>query len=224
MKPLQHGVRQFIEMIFPALVVLAVAGCASPQTRETPLQKGDIISVELVGCPTTVPQSSIVLSATGEINLPLLETNITAIGKTPRELEKIIHDLYVPSLFKDITVTVTTDRRIFYLPDAAAPATNRLTATPDGPYFYVSGAVNQPGKRVVPYTGKITVLGAIAAAGGFNDYAARKRVQLTRQDGKIYKVDCKKALTDPKLDLEVLPGDKIFVDMQHTYETGFLLD
>jgi len=43
-------------------------------------------------------------------------------------------------------------------------------------------------------------------------------VILTRQDGTIYKVDCNKALKDPKLDLEVLPGDKIFVDKRTLWD------
>jgi protein involved in polysaccharide export with SLBB domain len=62
------------------------------------------------------------------------------------------------------------------------------------------------------------VLSAITAAGGFNNFAARTRVQLTRQDGKIFLLNCKKALKDPSLDLEVFPGDRVFVDKQTPLE------
>jgi protein involved in polysaccharide export with SLBB domain len=133
-----------------------------------------------------------VLSGSGSISLPLLDPNIQAIGKTPHELEQIIHDLYVPKVFTHISVT----------------------ATPGLRFYYVSGAINQTSNTKQPYTGKVTVLGAIGAAGGFNDYAAKKRVQLTRQDGTIFFEDCVKALKNPKLDMEVLPGDKIFVDKE----------
>jgi len=127
----------------------------------------------------------------------LLETNIVAIGKSPHDLEQIIKGLYLTEgKFTHISVTVTPGPR----------------------YFYVSGAINANSIGKQLYTGRVTVLGAIGAAGGFNDFAARKRVQLTRQDGKIYIVDCKKALKDPKLDLEVLPGDKIYVDKQTPWE------
>jgi protein involved in polysaccharide export with SLBB domain len=79
----------------------------------------------------------------------------------------------------------------------------------------VSGQVVNPQNGKQQYTGKVTVLGAISAVGGFNEFAARKRVQLTRQDGTIYIVNCNKALKDPtRLDLEVFPGDRIFVDQE----------
>jgi protein involved in polysaccharide export with SLBB domain len=164
-----------------------------------PLQNGDSIEVDLTGTPQPILPSTFVLSGTGNISLPLLDsTNVPAIGKSPHELEQIIHDLYVPKVFTHISVTVTPGNR----------------------FFYVSGAINATGPGKQLYTGKVTVLGAIGSAGGFNDFAARKRVQLTRQDGRIYLVDCKKALKDPKLDLEVLPGDKIFVDKQTFIEAA----
>ena len=52
-------------------------------------------------------------------------------------------------------------------------------------------------------------LGAIKAAGGFTDFANKKRVKLTRADGTTETVNCIKALEDPHLDLEVFPGDGI---------------
>ncbi len=164
-----------------------------------PLQLGDSLVVDLTGTPQTLPQSQSVLSGAGEIHLPLLDTNIPAVGKSPHELEAIIRNLYVPRYFATISVTVTPGPR----------------------FYYVSGAVLGGGGSKQLYTGKVTVLGAIYTAGGFNDYAARRRVQLTRQDGKIYYVNCKKALKDPNLDLEVLPGDKIYVDMKTFWETLF---
>ena len=157
-----------------------------------PLQAGDQVEVDLTGTPQPILPSTFVLSGSGNISLPLLDPNIPAIGKTPHELEQIIHDLYVPKIYTHISVTVTPGLR----------------------YYYVTGAINQTGSGKQTYTGKVTVLRAIGAAGGFNDFAARKRVQLTRQDGTIFTEDCMKAQKNPKLDLEVLPGDKIFVDQE----------
>jgi protein involved in polysaccharide export with SLBB domain len=164
-----------------------------------PLQAGDSIQVDLTGTPgQPIPPSNFVLAGAGNINLPSLDTSIPAIGKSPNDLEKIIHDLYVPNIYTQISVTVTPGAR----------------------YVYVSGEVNDKtpsgGKQL--YTGKVTVLKAIAAAGGFTNFAAGKRVQLTRQDGTIFMEDCVKALKNPKLDLEVLPGDKIFVDKENLPE------
>jgi len=213
MKPPQNAVPQFIGVMGLAVLVLSIAGCGSPasqpptkpqsdtlKTGMIPFQIGDTVTVDLTGTPLTIPQVNLVLSGAGTISLPLLETNIPAIGKTPRELEKIIHDLYVPSQFTHIGVVVTPGPR----------------------YFYVSGQINNSGQGKQLYTGKTTVLKAIAAAGGFNPFAARKRVQLIRQDGTVIIVDCVKALKDPKLDIEVLPNDSIFVDQETVSEIPVL--
>jgi protein involved in polysaccharide export with SLBB domain len=208
MRLLQRSVWHFAGVAGLAAATLILAGCmgTSHPTSTTPpppvdpaliatipLQSGDQIEVDLTGTPQPILPSMFALSGTGNISLPLLDTNVTAIGKSPHELEQIIHDLYVPKVFTHISVTVTPGTR----------------------YYYVSGAINQTGIGKQPYTGKVTVLGAIGAAGGFNDFAARTRVQLTRQDGTIFLEDCDKALKNPKLlDLEVLPGDKIFVDKE----------
>jgi protein involved in polysaccharide export with SLBB domain len=221
MKPPQCGVRHWIGMAGVAAIVLAIAGCRSPQTQPPPLRSGDQIEVHLTGTPRPILPSTFVLSGTGRISLPFLGTSITAIGKSPHELEKIIHDAYVPRVFTQISVTVIPGRRVLYAPADGPLTTKRVTVAPDDRYLYVSGAINQTNAGKQLYTGKITVLGAISAAGGFNDFAARTRVQLTRQDGTIFIEDCKKALKNPKLDLEVLPGDKIFVDKQ-TFRTGFV--
>ncbi len=188
-----------------AAATLFLAGCVSDTTTAPPnrsidlipLQNGDGIEVDLTGTAQTIQPTITTLNGTGIINLPSLETNIPAIGKTPHELEKLIHDLYVPNIYPHISVTVTPGNR----------------------YYYVTGHINgngAGGKQL--YTGKVTVLGAISAAGGFDDFAARKRVVLTGQDGKRYTINCKKALKDSTFDMEVLPGDKIFVDKQTFWE------
>ena len=59
---------------------------------------------------------------------------------------------------------------------------------------------------------RITVLKAIASAGGFTDFANKKKVKLTRVDGRtVYRQLRQGAGRDPELDLEVYPGDKIYV-------------
>jgi protein involved in polysaccharide export with SLBB domain len=162
-----------------------------------PLQSGDSIEVDLTGTPETIPPSTSLLSGAGTISLPHLPTNVVAIGRTPHQLESDIHDLYInDGIYTSINVTVTPGPR----------------------YYYVGGEVNQTGNSKQLYTGRVTVLSAITAAGGFNNFAARTRVQLTRQDGKIFLLNCKKALKDPSLDLEVFPGDRVFVDKQTPLE------
>jgi polysaccharide export outer membrane protein len=112
---------------------------------------------------------------------------VQAAGKTPGELQNEIHDLYVPKYFVRLTVTVSSQERV----------------------FYVGGEVIHPG--VFQYYGETTVTKAIQTAGDFTDFANRSNVSLIRANGQRIEVNCKKALEDPSLDPPVYPGDQIHV-------------
>jgi len=124
----------------------------------------------------------------GIINLYLIGP-VKAVGKTPGQLQKEIQDLYIPKYYQPgrLTVTVKSQERA----------------------YYVGGEVRSPNRYI--YIGAITVTKAIQAAGDFNDFANRKKVRLTRADGKTITVNCKKAQEDSTLDPPVFPGDKIVV-------------
>lgn len=114
-----------------------------------------------------------------------------AAGKRTGDLEREIRAFYVPAYFRNLTVTVRqpTDR-----------------------FFYVDGEVKMGNK--IPYTGSITVSKAIAAAGGFTDFANKRSIKLIRADGRSQKVNYNKALAHPErpeLDPPVFPDDKIHV-------------
>ena len=85
-------------------------------------------------------------------------------------------------------------------------------------WYYVSGEVRSPGRW--PYEGRITLLQAIASAGDFTDLASKRNVQLRHADGRSQSVNCSKAVSDPTLDLEVQPGDTIFVKRRLEFGTG----
>ncbi len=122
----------------------------------------------------------------GSIALPLVG-QVPAANKTAGELQKIIQDSYVPKYYRRLTVTVKTENRV----------------------FFVEGEVQRPDRYI--YTGEITVLKAIATAGGFSDFAARRRVELIRTDGKRLNVDAVRARDNPEIDATVYPGDRISV-------------
>lgn len=146
---------------------------------------GEVIVLHFPGVvPELVPHEERIKDD-GTITLPLIGA-VEAAGKTPGELQEVIHDLYVPSYYKDL-IPGTKQRRV----------------------YYVGGQVRQPGRQ--EYLGATTVTKAIQSAGDFTDFAARSHVELTRTDGKKFMVNCVKAATNPSLDLPVYPGDKIFV-------------
>lgn len=112
---------------------------------------------------------------------------VKAAGKTPGELQNEIHNLYVPKYYVRLTVTVSSQDRV----------------------FYVGGEVVKPG--VFQYLGETSVTKAIQAAGDFTDFANRGKVSLIRANGEHIKVNCNKALENPSLDPPVYPGDQIRV-------------
>lgn len=110
-------------------------------------------------------------------------------GERRDALEQHIRDYYITNgLYKIITVSIEVPAR---------PIT-------------VGGEVRAP--NTYPHPGRLTILKAIDQAGGFTEYADRRKVRIIRS-GKSIIVNCKKALDEPaKHDVEVFPGDKIQVD------------
>jgi polysaccharide biosynthesis/export protein len=152
-----------------------------------PLQFKPGDSIKVVFSDTDLQPIETEIKHDGTISLPLVQDAFKAAGKTPRETEVGIHALYVPRLYRQLTVTVTPGAR----------------------FFYVGGQVKQEGR--IQYAGRITVLKAIQAAGGMTNFADKKRVQLTKSNGQVIIIDWNKAIKDPSLDVEIYPGDQINV-------------
>ena len=151
---------------------------------------GDAVEVVFMDTPTSVP---VVLDrikeTTGDITLMENQTFHVA-GKTRAEIEKEIHDRYVPDYFRKLTVTFKHQE--------------------EKRFYFVNGEVKAPARQI--YVSQMTVTKAIASVGGFTDFAKKTAVQLTRADGRKEKpINFNDAQKDPKLDLEVFPGDTIWV-------------
>ena len=153
------------------------------------LAPGDFIRVVFSGISEPPTPHEEAIKEDGSITLPNIG-EIKAAGKTTAELQKEIYETYVPNYYKRLTVTVSTERRV----------------------YYVQGQVRSSGRQ--EYLGPTTVLKAIATAGDFTDFADKKQVILTRTDGTRIIVDCNKAAKDATYDLPVFPGDKIEVKMR----------
>ncbi len=72
----------------------------------------------------------------------------------------------------------------------------------------VGGEVKSP--QLVPYSGDLTLLRVVNAAGGFSEHANQSKVKLIR-NGKVQVVDVKAIRKDPALDVVLQPGDTIDV-------------
>jgi protein involved in polysaccharide export with SLBB domain len=165
---------------------LALTNSAAPEPQV--LHIGSSVTITFMDTPIPIPPFEGKIKDDGTITLTLNQT-FKADGKTPGELEKEIRARYVPDYLKLLTVTVKQD-----------------TSTQ---WYYVNGEVRSPARQV--YVSRITVLKVIASASGFTDFANKKKVKLTRLDGRMMTVNCVKALDNPALDPEVYPGDTIHV-------------
>lgn len=155
------------------------------------LREGDALVINFAG--VTDPPAGVQdrIREDGKITLPFVG-DVLAAGKTRAELQKEITDLYVPRLFTRLDVTVNPDVR----------------------YIYVSGEVKIVSRHV--YMGGMTVLRAVATAGGFTDFANTKKVQLLRAGAsEPIEVNCEKAQKDPSLDVPVYPDNRIFVPRRY---------
>ncbi len=147
---------------------------------------GDTVIVTLSGLPTDILPHQEPIKEDGTITMPDIG-HVQAAGKTAGELQNEIYDLYVPKLYRHLTVTVNTGDRV----------------------YYVTGEVKQPGRQL--YAGQMTVTKAITTAGDFTDFANHKKVWLIRANGQRIKVNCNEALRDASKDLPVYPNDQIQV-------------
>ena len=190
------------------LCVMLLAGCASagggantaaggsedrhsrPDISSDILRRGDRVIVTFSGLSIGLPKHEERIKDDGSINLPMVG-DVMAAGLTRRALEQEIHRKYVPVFYKTLTVTVAGEER----------------------FFYVDGQVRSPGRH--PYLGELTLLRAIAASGDFTDFANRKKVQVTRANGRKITVNCLKARENNSLDIPIYADDQIFVPRRY---------
>jgi polysaccharide export outer membrane protein len=200
MRFLRQDILRYLSSLYVLLIAAMLAGCATDsQTKlpppphdpnQDPLRIGDKVKVQLLGTPEEIKIEDQEINADGNIALPYINL-VVAAGKSPGQLGKEITEKYLKGYFPHVTVTVTPVAR----------------------FFFVGGQVNNNsggGGRIL-YTGPITLMGAIQAAGDFTPFADKKHVQITRVDGTIIKVNCREVLNHPDKDVQVLPGDRIWV-------------
>jgi polysaccharide export outer membrane protein len=154
---------------------------------ETALRTGDRIRIEFSGNVAAPPWHEEEIKDDGTITLDYIGS-IKAADKTPRQLQKEIHEKYVPDYYGELNVTVTPSAR----------------------FYWVGGEVKVPDKY--QYLGPITVMRAIQAAGDFTNFAKKTNVKLIRANGTIEMVNCNDILNNPELDPPVYPGDYVRVE------------
>jgi polysaccharide export outer membrane protein len=162
------------------------AAAVSPDYRLSP---GDKLRVEVY--KDTQLSQSLQIRPDGKITLPLLG-DIPAAGRTPTELR----DALTASLREYITNPVVT-----VIVVEATPAT-----------IYVMGEVNKPG--TLSMTGPVSILQALAMAGGFKDFAHTKDIKILRKSAtgvRTLQFNYNEAIKGNGTPMMLEPGDTVIV-------------
>jgi len=173
------------------LAFLALATLLPAAFADSVLRAGDPVEMKISGVPAeeqTQVNNVYTVDASGMVNMPYIN-KVRAEGLTPAQLASAIENGYKSAkIFTNPTITIMMQ--------------------PQTRFVNGGGAVRAPAR--VPYTEDMTLLTAISAAGGFNDFADQKRVRLLRgNEAKIY--DVRQFRRNPGLDPKLQPGDKIEV-------------
>ena len=83
-----------------------------------------------------------------------------------------------------------------------------IVMQPNARFVNVGGAVRTPSR--VPFTEDMTLLTAINAAGGFNDFADQRKVRVLR-GAEVSVFDVRQSRRDPSKDVKLQPGDRVEV-------------
>lgn len=149
------------------------------------IKVGDKLTIKIRDIPTELEFEQTVNEA-GRITIPY-NIELAAAGIKRSDLETAIYERLVPKYYRRATIVVTAEERV----------------------IYVDGEVNLRGR--VAFSGNMTALTAISAAGGFTDFANKSKIVVTRVDGSQINVDGKKAMKDSSFDQPVYPGDQVRV-------------
>lgn len=169
-----------------------VFGWVPAAWAQAPLRSGDTVEIRIGGVPSdevAMFTGMYTVDTRGNLNLPFVG-DVRAAGSLPAEVQRSIESrLKVEQIYTNPTIIINTER--------------------GGLVVNVGGAVRQPGR--FPYTPDMTLMNAINAAGGFNDYANESRIRL-RREGRETMYSAKDIRRNPSVEPKLLPGDQIEVD------------
>ncbi|MDJ0927263.1 MAG: polysaccharide biosynthesis/export family protein [Gammaproteobacteria bacterium] len=168
------------------LAVLACLGFANSHAQgaggnsgepEYRLAAGDQLKITVYGHEDLSGEFEV--DGAGDVSMPLIN-EVSAEGRTADELEVEIVAALKPDYLKNPRVSVEV---LNYRP------------------FYIIGEVTSPGSY--PYVSGMTVVNAVAVAGGFTYRARKGRIKIVREQGE------RKIELQAEMNTEVQPGDVI---------------
>lgn len=172
------------------------SGCAHETTpppamphAEYRIGREDVVAVEVWKDPAL--SAKVPVRPDGKISLPMIG-DVVAEGRTASDLKQEVTERLKPMVESPVVGVMVTE----------------VNATK----FFVLGEVAHPG--AFPVRGAVSVIQALALAGGPTEFANQRSVVVIRdQNGKHarYKVDCREVLAGNAPAIALVPGDTVFV-------------
>jgi protein involved in polysaccharide export with SLBB domain len=136
------------------------------------------------------------INDSGELEVPYVGL-VPASGRTCKELAYSVKAALEREYYYHATVIIAVDH-------VSEKSRGKV---------YVYGNVKGQGPQEIPPDETYTVSKAIIRAGGFGDFADKKKVKLTRKGGETVIVNLKRVIEDGRTDEDVVvqPDDQIFV-------------
>ena len=132
----------------------------------------------------------------GELEVPYIGL-VPAQGKTCRELAYNIKSALEKEYYYHATVILAVDK-------VSEKSRGKI---------YVYGAVKSQGPQEIPTDETYTVSKAVIRAGGFGDFADKRKVKITRKDGQDLVVDLKRVIEQGHTEDDIVlhPDDQIYI-------------
>lgn len=198
-----------LNKIIAALLVLMAGTLTANAQSSYRISPGDQLRVEVL--EDTALNRTLLVLPDGSISFPFVGS-LKASGKTVGTVERTLAQRLAGNFATAPTVFVTV----------GALAEKKLSSAPaDDPYgIYLMGEINTPGRLDIEEDLEVTLLQAIAQAGGFTRFAATKRVELRRPHSggeQIYVYNHKKGGGISGATV-LAPGDVIVVPERRLFE------
>ena len=132
----------------------------------------------------------------GDLEVPYIGL-VPAQGRTCKELAYAIKAALEREYYYHATVILAVDR-------VSEKSRGRI---------YVYGSVKAQGPQEIPADESYTVSKAVIRAGGFGDFANKRKVKVTRKNGQDFMVDLKRVIEEGHTEDDVVlqPDDQIYV-------------
>lgn len=192
--------RHFHMLLTLILLIASIFSCGGntqfdqsipPPSAQYTIGPEDVIRVDVWKEPDL--SASVPVRSDGQISLPLIH-DVHVVGLTPLELKEAI-TRKLSKYIENPTVSVIVEE------------INSLK-------IFVAGNVNEPG--VYDVKREINILQAISMAGGFTEWANKRKIKIFRKYGgeeQVITVNYNKIISGehPELNIPLQPGDSIVV-------------